>query len=253
VARLAGDDSVTQNAAALNLLVNHVPCLKSVLMQHVHATFPEELGLQLHVLPPSLHTAACNNHLKTLPSGRRHLKLDTFSVASFLAASAVLPQMQGLDSLQLSVDIGNVDFGSHYQSFSFLSRMTTLKVLDLSGCKSVTDRGVAHLSGLTALQHLNLSGCKNVTDRGVNCMRDLTALQHLNLSGCTILTDTGINFLWHLSALQHLDLSGCKRVTGSNGAHLSGLTALQHLDLSGCKTLIGRSIAHPSGLPDCIT
>jgi hypothetical protein len=63
-----------------------------MLMQHVNATISEELGRQLHVLPPSLHAAACNNHLKTLPSGRRHLKLNIFNAASSLAAAAVLPR-----------------------------------------------------------------------------------------------------------------------------------------------------------------
>jgi hypothetical protein len=64
-ARGAGNDSVTfqTQKAALHHMVNHLPCLESVLMQHVNATVSNDLEWQLHVLPPSLHAAACNSHL----------------------------------------------------------------------------------------------------------------------------------------------------------------------------------------------
>jgi hypothetical protein len=75
-----------------------------MLMQNVNATVSEESVRQLDVMPRSIHASACNSLLKTLPSGRRNLKLDIISVASLRLASTVLPQMQGLDSLQLTVE-----------------------------------------------------------------------------------------------------------------------------------------------------
>jgi hypothetical protein len=100
----AGDESVLQTQkTALRHLVNHCPCLDRMLMQHVNATVSDESVRQLDVLPRSIHASACNSLLKTLPSGRRNLKLDIISVASLRLASTVLPQMQGLNSLQLIV------------------------------------------------------------------------------------------------------------------------------------------------------
>jgi hypothetical protein len=128
VMRSEGNDSLLRTQkAALHHLVNHLPRLESMLRNHVNSTIPEELGQQLGVLPPILHAAACKSHLKTLPTGRRHLKLDIVSVTVLLAATAVLPQMQGLDSLELTVKLNENSLWCDYQSCPFLSCMTTLK------------------------------------------------------------------------------------------------------------------------------
>jgi hypothetical protein len=157
MARIVGDNSAlqTQNAA-LHHLVNHSPCLESMLMQHVNATVPEGLGQQQDVLPPSLHAIACNSHLKTLPSGRRNLKLDIISVDSLRAASVELPKLQGLDSLQLTVEHKD-DLWPDYQSCSFLSRMTALKEIRLIVKNNGPTSIFLNITGLTCLQHLDLS------------------------------------------------------------------------------------------------
>jgi hypothetical protein len=122
VMRSEGNDSLLQTQkAAFHHLVNHLPRLESVLIIHVNSTIPEKFGRQLGVLPPILHAAACKSHLKTLPTGRRHLKLDILSVTVLLAATAVLPQMQGLVSLKLTVKLDYKNLWCDYQSCSFLS------------------------------------------------------------------------------------------------------------------------------------
>jgi hypothetical protein len=198
--------------AALHQLLNQLPRFESLLIHHVNATIPKRLDRQLDVLPPSAHAAACTYHLEILPSGRRHLKLDISSIAPMHAAAAVLPQMQGLDSLKLRVDLGSM---IDWQGFSFVSRITALtdvtlilrnseliftpwahtsstttytlsdgpKVLLFMRQSDVTDSCIFHLIGLTALQHLDLHGSHGVTDRGISHLRGLAKLQHLNLSG----------------------------------------------------------------------
>jgi hypothetical protein len=52
-----------------------------------------------------------------------------------------------------------------------ITGVTSLQHLNLSGCKGVTDSGIAHLGGRTALQHLDLNGCESVTDIGVAHLR----------------------------------------------------------------------------------
>jgi hypothetical protein len=201
----------------------------------VNATVSTEIGRQLHVLqlPPSLHTAACNNYLKTLPSGRRHFKLELFNAASLLAAAAVLPQMQGLVSLQLAVH-HDKDLGCDFQNCSFLSRKTTLKEIKLNVQGTGLATVLLHLNALNALKHLNLCLCGCVTDSVVAHLRGLTALQQLNLSRCRSVKDNGVSHLSGLTALQRLGLIaiGCNSVTDCGVAHLKGLTALQQLYLS---------------------
>ena len=61
-----------------------------------------------------------------------------------------------------------------------------IKLLDLSGCRLLTNAGLTNLVSLTALQSLNLSGCYKLTF--LPNLERLTALQSLNLKGCDGLT-----------------------------------------------------------------
>jgi hypothetical protein len=207
--------------AALNRrhLFDQLPCLESLLMQHLKSTVSEGLGRQLDFPPPSVHAATCKNHLVVLPSGGRHLKLDLSSEATLHAGAAVLPQMQGLESLELTVNLLSM---RDFQGVSFLSCITGLKAIRLNvkndslivfDIPSVTDYVVAHLRGLTTLHCLDLSCCSCVSDFGVAYLKGLTALQHLDLNGCHGVTDCSVIHLMSLTALKHLDLSWCNRVT----------------------------------------
>jgi hypothetical protein len=263
-----GSPTLTIQQAALHHLLDQLPGLESLLMEHVNATVSGGLGRQLDALPPSVHAAACNHHVEVVQSGRQQLRLDILNAGTWHAAAAVLPQMQGLDSLKLTVQI---DSRNDFLISSFLNRMTALKELELnlkysslilrhlsglatlqhlnlSGCSSVTDSSIAQLSSLTALQHLDLSWTQSVTDSGIALLSSLTALQHLNLSWCNCVTDSGIAQLSSLTALQHLDLSCCHCVTDSGIAHLSSLPALHHLDLGCCESVTGSGISLLSGL-----
>jgi hypothetical protein len=86
---------------ALHHTLNRLPCTESLHKQHVNATTSEDLGGQVNVLLALVYAAACNDYLKTLPSGRWHVKLDILRVATLNASAAVLPLMQGVDSLKL--------------------------------------------------------------------------------------------------------------------------------------------------------
>jgi hypothetical protein len=103
--------------------------------------------------------------------------------------------------------------------------------LDLSGCRLLTDAGLAHLAGLTALQALDLSHCDSLTV--LPSLDHLTKLQYLVLSGCDSLT--AVPNLDHLTELQYLVLPRCTSLTELPS--LDRLTALQSLDLSHCTRL----------------
>ena len=110
-----------------------------------------------------------------------------------------------------------------------LSKATTLRTLDLSGCMQLQD--LQPLAKLTALRSLNLSGCEKLQD--LQPLVKLSALRSLILRGCEKLQD--LQPLVKLTALRSLDLSGCKKLQDLQP--LAKLTALRSLDLSGCKKL----------------
>ncbi|MFO0951649.1 MAG: COR domain-containing protein [Isosphaeraceae bacterium] len=80
---------------------------------------------------------------------------------------------------------------------SVLEKLTALRTLDLSGCKSLTD--LSALEKLTALNSLNLSYCKSLTD--LSALEKLTALNSLDLSCCESLR----SFMPVRSLLTHLN------------------------------------------------
>jgi hypothetical protein len=190
-----GSPTLKIQQAALHHLLDQLPALESFLMQHVNATVSGGLDRQLDVLPPSVHAAACNHHVEVVQSGRQQLKLDILNAGTWHAAAAVLPQMQGLDSLNLTVKF---DSRNECQGFSFLTRMTSLEAIELNMKHSSLI--LCHLSGLTTLQHLNLSEYCSVTDSDLAHLSGLTTLQHLNLCGCDCVSDSGITYLSGLTA-----------------------------------------------------
>jgi hypothetical protein len=89
-----------------------------------------------------------------------------------------------------------LEAGSERAPPSHPSRVVTgdslgLNVLNLGGCRKLTDVGVGTLSGLTTLTSLHLGACRQVTDVGVSRLSGLTALSTLYLSSCPNVTAAG--------------------------------------------------------------
>ena len=107
-----------------------------------------------------------------------------------------------------------------------LSRIETLAALGLSGCKGVTDDGIAHLARLPGLQHLDLSGT-GITDAGLQVLRHLPRLRTISLAW-TRVTDEGIGALADCHELEHVNLSATAAGDGALRA-LAGKRKLHHL------------------------
>jgi hypothetical protein len=105
--------------------------------------------------------------------------------------------------------------------------LTNLSVLNLSGCKQVSDLGP--LAKLTQLATLDLSGCRLVSD--LSPLAKLTQLITLNLLLCEEMSD--LSPLAKLTQLTSLNLNGCEGV--SDLSPLAKLTQLITLNLGGCE------------------
>lgn len=119
----------------------------------------------------------------------------------------------------------------HLTDLSFLDQCTLLTSLDLSWCVSVTNESVTALSRLHSLRHLNLRGCYQLTNEGLLCLASLR-LNVLNISGCVNLTLVGVSLA---PTLQELYASGCDRLL--NLDPLCVLTRLRKLHLDDCVRL----------------
>ncbi|KAI0020820.1 hypothetical protein F4780DRAFT_770581 [Xylariomycetidae sp. FL0641] len=89
-----------------------------------------------------------------------------------------------------------------------------LKRLNLSYCKHITDRSMAHMAAHASnrLQSLSLTRCTSITDAGFQSWTPFrfTQLTHLGLADCTYLSDNAIVALVNAAKqLTHLDLSFC--------------------------------------------
>lgn len=76
-----------------------------------------------------------------------------------------------------------------------LSKLTRLTSLSLSGCVSLTERGLGHVAAfLSGVKSLRLGGCSRVatiTDACLLHLQSLTQLTHLDLAGCLEISDSG--------------------------------------------------------------
>lgn len=162
--------------------------------------------------------------------------------------------------------------------------------LDLSNCANLSEHGLSGLKGCTSLRSLDLSGCRSVTRDVLKHLR-LLRLEHLSLRDCGNhpLPPFSYGPLWHSSLvfltgmpLKSLDLSNCTSLTTyglniimppnkenfrsleslsfSGGAQLSpqdlGLSRcinLKTLDLSGCTQIDDRLVQVLQQLPARLT
>lgn len=133
-----------------------------------------------------------------------------------------------------------------------LAELKSLRYLDLSHNRALTDEGLAQLAGLTGLEELVLKAT-HVTDSGLAYLRGLTALRKLNLS-FTEVSDAG---LVHLAGLTHLHELGlaCQRVTDDRlpylVPHLRRLTSLELLLLHPDRTSEAAIVTLRAALPGC--
>lgn len=234
----------------------------------VAAGMPPSLCAQLHAIrftvgdhcvPPSdaslahllVHASSPSSVLRSLEIvGWRH------------ATGRTIPHVQlgQLELLDLSGSgVCDAFFESHVAQWS------SLRVLCLSSCDSLTDAGVASILAnlprlnvlrawnchrITALpfavvnrfyhlKELCLSGCEELgSDAFTKPAWALQCLETLGLAGCVLVDDCTLSALQHMPGLRDVNLYGCSRIT-DEGLRLmcNGQHSLSELNLGGCHLL----------------
>ncbi|CCF43450.1 cyclic nucleotide-binding domain-containing protein [Colletotrichum higginsianum] len=119
-----------------------------------------------------------------------------------------------------------------------------LKHLNLSYCKHITDRSMAHLAGHASnrLESLSLTRCTSITDAGFQSWvpYPFRNLSHLCLADCTYLTDNAIvSLVGAAKNLTHLDLSFCCALSDTATEVVAlGLPQLRELRLAFCGSAV---------------
>lgn len=123
-----------------------------------------------------------------------------------------------------------------------------LKKLNLSYCKHITDRSMAHLAvhASNRLESLWLTRCTSITDAGFQSWAQFRfeKLSHLCLADCTYLSDNAVVALVNAAKnLTHLDLSFCCALSDTATEVVAlGLPRLRELRLAFC----GSAVSDPS-------
>lgn len=119
-----------------------------------------------------------------------------------------------------------------------------LKRLNLSYCKHITDRSMAHMAAHASnrLQSLSLTRCTSITDAGFQSWAPFrfVNLSHLCLADCTYLSDNAIVALVNAAkSLTHLDLSFCCALSDTATEVVAlGLPHLQELKMAFCGSAV---------------
>ncbi len=119
-----------------------------------------------------------------------------------------------------------------------------LRRLDLSYCKHITDRSMAHLAAHAAgrLESLCLTRCTSISDAGFQSWTPFRfqRLTRLCLADCTYLTDGAVVALVNAAkALTHLDLSFCCALSDTATEVVAlGLPALRELRMAFCGSAV---------------
>ncbi|PNY24317.1 Growth hormone-inducible transmembrane protein [Tolypocladium capitatum] len=119
-----------------------------------------------------------------------------------------------------------------------------LKKLNLSYCKHITDRSMAHLAAHASdrLVSLSLTRCTSISDAGFQSWAAyrFEKLTHLCLADCTYLSDSAIVALVNAAKnLTHLDLSFCCALSDTSTEVVAlGLPRLRELRLAFCGSAV---------------
>ena len=126
-----------------------------------------------------------------------------------------------------------------------LEAMPHLQYLELSGCRRITDAGLAHVACLKQLQWLLLNETQ-VTDADLLLLEAMPHLQYLELANCRRITDAGLAHVVCLPQLQWLTLSETQ-VTDAGLAQIGRMQELVGLFLSGDR-ISDMGLIHVGGL-----
>jgi serine/threonine protein kinase len=141
-----------------------------------------------------------------------------------VADPARLTAFRGLENLRWP-KLENADVSARS-----IAALTGLRALRIPG-SDMSDSGLVALTPLGDLEMLDLTGCKSVTENGWQRLESFPHLSQLILDSTSI-GDAGLAQVGRQSELTLLLLDRCKNLTSGSLRHLAGLPVLRFLTLT---------------------
>jgi len=116
-----------------------------------------------------------------------------------------------------------------------ISKVHSIRLLDIRDNPSVTDAGLVHLTALDHLTCLNIRRCHKVTAHGLTAISKLP-LQELYARDCKF-NGEHLIAISTITTLQKLDLYGNEDISEADLSHLVALKALWYLDIGRCSNI----------------
>jgi hypothetical protein len=120
---------------------------------------------------------------------------------------------------EIRVRIKGINNEDLHELVKELVDVETLRFLDLSENRNITNEGLARLKALPQLTGLNLSSC-SITSFGLTHLKDLPRLEYLNLSYCNRLADEALKTLESMRNLTDVNMLGCLSITNGGLARV---------------------------------
>jgi Leucine-rich repeat (LRR) protein len=133
------------------------------------------------------------------------------------------------EPLQPSVTAPTGKLVTDHSLLQWIEQNPGMETLDLLGSE-VSDAGLRHLSRLGSLRELDLRACENVTDAGIQNLSQIPTLKTLSVSGCGI-SESGYRFLANLPGLEEIKVSGGVFERHGMG-FLKGSPTIREIDLT---------------------
>ncbi len=132
----------------------------------------------------------------------------------------------------------------HIEELEYLSSLSNLLELDLSGCRNICNRpgrGVPALSHMKRLVSLCLHQCERLCEGALSSLAGHPRLQSLDVSRCSSLPSSDLKYLWDLPSLRRIKASHCPWSGCSALRSIGPINSLEELRLQGCLHLVGTS------------
>ncbi|QIW94887.1 hypothetical protein AMS68_000405 [Peltaster fructicola] len=134
---------------------------------------------------------------------------------------------------------------SAFLDLSSTVHLDALRILDLSDCNEITDKGVEKIIQICPrLRNLILAKCRQLTDRAVFAITRLGKnLHYIHLGHCGHITDASVKALANAcNRIRYIDLACCSNLTDDSITRLAGLPKLKRIGLVKCAGITDRSI-----------
>ena len=153
--------------------------------------------------------------------------------------------LEHLEGLTLLANLYLWATGVKCDALRHVGKLKSLRVLDVSGNRDLTDVDLKHLQGLASLEGLYIGGSQRLSGSGLWRLKGMAALHSLDLSQIG-LTDDWLWRIGELTSLEGLHMA-CTGLKGTGLAELRALGSLRKLNLSRTK-LPGRALEQLKGL-----